>query len=112
MVEDLEEIIKDWSVDLLIPANRAEISDIDNTETTQDTPRPSRTKKIEEVQELDSASMKTTSISPEQGGDGKELDEKEVEKTQGDKVDPLKNKKGSPSKPSSRKKFKATMTKM
>jgi hypothetical protein len=31
--EDLEEITKDWSVDLLIPADPAEISDIDSPET-------------------------------------------------------------------------------
>jgi hypothetical protein len=74
--EDLEEITKDWLVDILIPADPTEISDIDSLETTQDTPGPSRTKKTEEVQELDSTSMKTSSISPEQGGDGEELDEK------------------------------------
>ena len=28
--EDLEEITKEWSANLLIPANPAEISDIDN----------------------------------------------------------------------------------
>jgi hypothetical protein len=53
--EDLEEITKEWSTDLLIPANPVEISDIDNPETGQDTPGPSRTKKTEEVQELDNA---------------------------------------------------------
>jgi hypothetical protein len=50
--EDLEEITKDWSVNLLVPADPAEISDIDSPETTQDTPRPSGAKKIEEVQEI------------------------------------------------------------
>jgi hypothetical protein len=110
--EDLEEITKDWSVDLLIPADPAEISDIDNPEIAQDTPGPTRTKKIEEVQELDIASVKTTSISPERGGDGEELNEKEVEQKQGDEVDPLKKRKGLLLKPSSRKKSKATMTKM
>jgi hypothetical protein len=30
MKEDLEEITKDWLMDLLIPANPAEISDIDS----------------------------------------------------------------------------------
>jgi hypothetical protein len=112
MEEDLEEITKDWSVDLLIPADPTEISDINNPETTQDTPGPSRTKKTEEVQELDSASVKTASISPEKGGDGEELDEKEVKQKQGDEVDPLKKRKGLVLKPSSRKKAKATMTKM
>jgi len=56
--------------------------------------------------------MKTASISPEQGGDGEDLDEKEVKQKQGDEVDPLKKTKGSPLKSSSHKKSKATMTKM
>jgi hypothetical protein len=112
MEEDLEEITKDWSADLLIPANPIEISNIDSPETAQDTPGPSKTKKTEEVQEIDIASMKTASISPEQGGDGEELNDKEVEQKQGDKVDPLKKRKGLPSKPSSQKKSKTTMTKM
>ena len=74
--EDLEEITKDWSVDLLILVDPMEISDIDSLENAQDTPVPSRTKKTKEVQDLDSASVKTTSISPEKGGDGEELDDK------------------------------------
>jgi hypothetical protein len=110
--EDLEEITKDWSVDLLIPTDPTEISDINNPKTAQDTPEPSRTKKTKEVQELDNASVKTASISPEQGGAGKNLDDKEVEQKQGYKVDPLKKRKGLPSKPSSRKKAKAIMTKI
>jgi hypothetical protein len=65
----------------------------------QDTPRPSRTKKTEEVQRLNNASMKTASISPKQGGDCEELDDKEVKQKQGDKVDPLNKRKGSPPKP-------------
>jgi hypothetical protein len=56
--------------------------------------------------------MKTASIAPQQGGDGEYLGDKEVEQKQGDEVDPLKKRKGSPPKPSSRKKAKATMTKM
>jgi hypothetical protein len=74
--KDLEEITKDWSLDLLIPADPAEISNIDSPKTVQDTPGPSRTKKTEEVQELGSASVKNTSISPYQGGDGEDLDDK------------------------------------
>jgi hypothetical protein len=62
--EDLEEITKEWLVDLLIPVDPTNISDIDNLETTQDTPGPSRAKKTEEFHELDSPSMKTISISP------------------------------------------------
>jgi hypothetical protein len=110
--EDLEEITKEWSTYLLIPADPMEISDINNRKTTHDTPRPNRTKNIEEVQEIDNASVKTASISPERGGDGEELNDKEVEQKQGDEVDPLRKRKGSPLKPSSRKKSKATMTKM
>jgi hypothetical protein len=56
--------------------------------------------------------MKTTSISLEKGGDGEKLDGKEVEHKKGDEVVPLKKRKGSPLKPSSWKKLKATMTKM
>jgi hypothetical protein len=56
--------------------------------------------------------MRTTSISPEQVGDGEELNDKEFEQKQGDEVDPLNKRKGSPLKPSSRNKLKATMTKM
>jgi hypothetical protein len=112
MEEDLEEITKDWSVDLLAPANSVDLSDIDSPKPAQDTPGPRRAKKAEEVQELDSASVKTVSISPWKGGDGKDLGDKEVKQKQGDEVYPLKKRKGSPFKPSSQKKVKATMTKM
>jgi hypothetical protein len=63
-------------LDLLIPVDSSYISNIDNPKIAQDTPGMSRTKKTEEVQELDSASMKTASISPEKGGDGEELNDK------------------------------------
>jgi hypothetical protein len=76
MEEDLEDITKDWLLDLLIPVDSSYISNIDNPKIAQDTPGMSRTKKTEEVQELDSASMKTASISPEKGGDGEELNDK------------------------------------
>jgi hypothetical protein len=105
MEEDLEEITKDWSIDLLIPVDPVEISDIDSPETAQDTPRPSRTKKTEEVQDLDSASVKTASISPKKGGDGGEIDGIEVEQKKGevtlprDEEDPLKKRKVSPPPP-------------
>jgi hypothetical protein len=84
-----------------------EISNIDSPKTTQDTPEPSRTKKTEEIQDLDSASMKTTSISTEQGEDGGEIYGIEVEQRKGnvtllrDEEDPLKKRKVSPLKPSS-----------
>jgi hypothetical protein len=72
--EDLEEITKDWSVDLLIPVDPSEMFDIDSPEAVQDTPRPRKTKKNEEAQDVSSTSMKTASISPAQGGDGREID--------------------------------------
>jgi hypothetical protein len=108
----LEEITKEWSTDLLIPTNPAEIYDINNPKNAHDTLGPSRTKKTKEVQGLDSASMKTASISLEQGGDGKDLDDKEVKHNQGDEVDSLNKSKGSPPKPSSQKKSKAYMAKI
>jgi hypothetical protein len=115
--DDLEEITKEWSADLLVPADPAEISDIDSPETTHDTPGPSKTKKNEEAQDINSTSAKTASISPEQGGDGGEIDGTEVEQKKGevtlprDEEDPSKKRKVSPPKPSSRKKVKATRTK-
>jgi hypothetical protein len=45
--EDLEEITKDWSEDLLIPTDPAEMFDLDSLETVhkeQDTPGPSKMK--------------------------------------------------------------------
>jgi hypothetical protein len=116
--EDLEEITKDWSVDLLIPVDPVEMSDIDSPEAVHDTPGPSKTKKNEEAQDVSSTSVKTASISPEQGGDGGEIDGAEVEQKKGevtpprDEEDPSKKRKVSPPKPSSRKKSKASMTKM
>jgi hypothetical protein len=56
-----------------------EISDIDSPEAAQDTPGPRKTKKTDEVQDLSSASVKTSSMSPEQGGDGEEIDGTEAE---------------------------------
>jgi hypothetical protein len=67
--EDLEEITKESSTDLLIPAEPAEMSDPDSPETMQDTPGPNKTKKTEEVQDLSSASGKTASVSPDRGGE-------------------------------------------
>jgi hypothetical protein len=73
--EDLEEITKEWSADLLVPTNPVDISDIDSPDAMQDTPGPSKmnktkktneTKKVEEVQDVDSYSVKTASITPGQ----------------------------------------------
>jgi hypothetical protein len=117
MEEDLEEITKEWSVDLLVPANPVEMSNVDSLETTMDIPRPSKKKNTEEVHDLDSSSVKTASISPEQGGDDEEIDGAEVKSKKGevtpprDEEDPSKKRKVSPLKPFSRKKSKATKTK-
>jgi hypothetical protein len=123
MEEDLEEITKDWSADLLILANPAKMSDPNSPKNTckeHDTPRPSRMKKTEEAQDLSNASGKTASVSPDQGGDdeveeinGKGVEQKPDEVTPPrDEVDPLKKRKVSPPKPSSQKKSKSTVTKM
>jgi hypothetical protein len=84
MKEDLEEITKDWSSKLLIPAKPAEMSNPDSPETTHkehNTPGPNRTKKTEEVQDLRSSSTKIASVSPDRGGDDEveELNGKGVE---------------------------------
>jgi hypothetical protein len=114
--EDLEEITKEWSTDLLVSADPTELSDIDSPEAAQDTPGPSKTKKTkktkkdEEIQDVDSRSVRTASITPEQGGNDEDLEE--VEQRPGDEVEIIKKRKGSPPKPSSRKKSKAPVTKM
>jgi hypothetical protein len=77
--EDLEEITKEWSTDLLIPADPIELYDIDSPEATHDTLGPSKTKKNEEARDFHSTSAKTASISPEKGGYGEEIDGIEVE---------------------------------
>jgi hypothetical protein len=97
-----------------------ELDSLETTHKEQDTPRTSRRQKTEEVQDLSSASGKTASISPEQGGDGdvEEMKDKEAEQKKGevtpprDEVDPLKKRKVSPLKSSSQKKSRATVTKM
>jgi hypothetical protein len=114
--EDLEQITKEWSVELLITADPAEMSDVESPEAMPDTPGPSKTKKDDEVQYIHSTSTKTTSISPAQGGDGEELSGTEVEKNKGEvtlhreEEDPTKKRKIDPPNPSSRKKTKATWT--
>jgi hypothetical protein len=123
MEEDLEEISKDWSTDLLIPADPADMSNPDSPETMHkehDTPGHRRRKKIEEVQDLSSTSGKTTSVLPDLGGDDEveEMNVREAKHKQGEvtppryDIDPLKKWNVSPPKPSSQKKSRATMTKM
>jgi hypothetical protein len=71
--DDLEEITKEWSADLLVAADPADMSDEESPEAMPDTAGLSRTKKDDEVEDIPSTSMKTSSISPAQGGDGDEL---------------------------------------
>jgi hypothetical protein len=102
--------------DLLVAADLAEMSNVDNPEAMPDTPRPRKTKKDVEIQDVHSTSTKTTSISPVKGGDGEELGDTEVEKNKGEvtplgeEEDPSKKRKTTPPKPSSQKKAKATRT--
>jgi hypothetical protein len=74
MKDELEEITKEWSMNLLVPANPMEMSNVGSPENATDIPEPSKTKKTQEVHDLDNASVKTASISPEQGGDDKDID--------------------------------------
>jgi hypothetical protein len=76
--EYLEEITKEWSVDLLVSADPTEMSDIDSPGTAQDTLGPSKTKKAkttkktEEVQDVDSLFVRMTSITLDEEGDDEE----------------------------------------
>jgi hypothetical protein len=115
LIEDeLEEITKEWSEDLLVAANPTEMYDVDSPEAMPDTLGPCNTKKDVEVKDIHSTSMNTTSLSPAKGGDAEELGGTEVEERKGevtpprDKEDPSKKRKITPPKPSSRKKAKAT----
>jgi hypothetical protein len=71
--DDMEEITKEWSIDLLVAADPKEMSDVDSPEAMTDTPGPCKTKKDVEVQYIHSTSMKTTSLTPAKGGDDEEL---------------------------------------
>jgi hypothetical protein len=123
--EEMEEITKEWPTNLLIPADKAELSDPDLIESPMvtreeyDAHRSSRRKKKEEVKELKNASKETASESP--GGGGNDKVEKEEDKGEEDKKkqgevtmarDPLdevetsKKIKVSPTKPTLRKKSK------
>jgi hypothetical protein len=114
--DDLEEITKEWSADLLVATHLAYMSNEESHEAMSDTPGPSRTKKDDEVEDVPSTSMKTALISPMQGGDGDELGGTEVEQNKGEvtppraEEDPSMKRKMTPPKPSSQKKSKATRT--
>jgi hypothetical protein len=115
--EDFEQITKEWSVDLLVPADPAEMSDVDSPKSMLDTPGPHKTKKDVEVQYIHSTFTKTTLISPMKGGDGEELGGIEVEINKGEvtppreEKDPSKKRKITQTNPLSQNKVKATRTK-
>jgi hypothetical protein len=94
-------------VDLLVPVDPAEMSDVDSPEAMLDTPGPHKTKKDVEVQYIHSTSTKTTSISPAKGGDGEELGGTKVEQNKGEvtpsreEEEPSKKRKITPPNPSS-----------
>jgi hypothetical protein len=71
--DDLEEITKEWSGNLLVAADPTEMSDVDSLEAMLDTPGPCKTKKDVEVQDIHNTSTKTASLSPMKGGDDEEL---------------------------------------
>jgi hypothetical protein len=116
--EDIEEITKDWSADLVILVNPTELSDIDSPETVPDTPVPRKTKKPEKVHEVDSAFVRISSITPDEGGYGEEIEGIEIEQNKGelplprDEEDLSKKRKVSPLKSSSRKKPRTPVTNM
>jgi hypothetical protein len=93
-----------------------EMFDVDSPEAMPDTPGPHKTKKDVEVQDIHRISTKTASLSPTKGGDDEELGGTKVEQRKGevtppkDEADPSKKRKITPSRPSSRKKTKATQT--
>jgi hypothetical protein len=77
--DDLEEISKEWSTDLLVAKDPIEMSDIDSPEAMSDTPGLRKTKKDVKVQYIHSTSTKTASPSLAKGGDDEELGGTEVE---------------------------------
>jgi hypothetical protein len=107
-------------VNLLVPTDPIEMSNIDSPETAQDTLGPSKTKKekstkkTEELEDVDSLSIRMDSITPDEVGDdeeGTETQRVEVPLPQ-DEEDSLKKRKVSPLKSSSRKKPRTPVTKM
>jgi hypothetical protein len=105
--EDLEQITKEWSADLLVAADPVEMSDMDSPKAMPNTPGPRKTKKDVEVQDIHSTSTNTTSISPVKGAEGEELGGTEAEQNEGEVIfpgeeeDPSKKRNITPSKPSS-----------
>jgi hypothetical protein len=105
--DDLEEITKELSTDLLVAAYLANMSDVDIPEAMPYTRGPCNTKKDLEVQDIHIKSMKTASHSPSKGGDDEELGGTEVEQRKGevtpprDEEDPSKKRNITPPNPSS-----------
>jgi hypothetical protein len=105
--DDLEDITKEWSADLLVAVDLADMSDKEIPEAMLDTPGPSRTNKDDEFEDVPSTFTKTTSISPMQGGDGDELGGTKVEQNKGkvtpprEEEDPSMKRNMTPPKPSS-----------
>jgi hypothetical protein len=114
--DDLEEITKEWSIDLLVAADPTDMSDKESPKSMPDTLGPSKTKKDDKFEDVPSMYIKTTLISPAQGGDGNELGGTEVEQNRGEvtppreEEDPSMKIKITPPNPSSRKKARATRT--
>jgi hypothetical protein len=110
--DDLEEITKEWSTNLLVPVDLADMYNEESPEAISDTPGPSKTNKDDEFEYIPTMSTKTTSISPAQGGDGDEPGDTKVEKNRGEvnppreEEDPSMKRKITPPKPSSQKKSK------
>jgi hypothetical protein len=105
--EDLEQITKKWSADLLVAVDPTEMYNMESHEAMPDTPGQRNTKKDDQVQDIHRTTMKTTSISPVQGGDGEELGGTEVEQNKGEvtppreEEDPTKKRNITPPNPSS-----------
>jgi hypothetical protein len=111
--DGLEDITKEWSTDFPIAVDPEDMSDVEIPEAMPDTLGLRKTKKNDKVEDVPSTSMKTTSISPAQGGDGDELGGIEVEQNRGEitppreEEDPSMKRKITPPNPSSRKKSRA-----
>jgi hypothetical protein len=114
--DDLEEITKEWSTELLVAADPTDMYNVDSPKAMSDIPRPHNPKKDVEVQDIHNTSTKIASLSPVKGGDEEELGGIEVEQRKRevtsprDEANPSKNRKTTPPRPSSRKKTKATWT--
>jgi hypothetical protein len=115
--EDLEDITKECSADLLVSVDPTQISNINNPKAAQDTPGPSRTKKTKEmkkpkeVQDIDSKSLRTTSIMLDE--EGVEFEQQQVEVLPPrDEAHSSKKRKVSPLKSSSIKKPRTPVTNM